>query len=211
MIWVVHPVSRSRIRILSFYPSRIPGSKRHRILDPGSGSATPKKTFVYIITKDYLPHVRITDKVPVIPGSSVRYCEFPVSSEKYDLVGRLLKAGEAPVLHTEEEEEEEEERRKYILKYLVANATLFIFLFHKLVLRGAVLRIRIRIRIRIHPKMSWIRNTGEEYILHTVILLGGCNGSVNVKWPGACCIDVIVVRVKVSSIEDLTRVISILI
>jgi hypothetical protein len=28
-------------------------------------------------------------------------------------VGRLLKAGEAPVLHTEEEEEEEE-RRKYI-------------------------------------------------------------------------------------------------
>jgi hypothetical protein len=29
-------------------------------------------------------------------------------------VGRLLKAGEAPVLHTEEEEEEEEEeRRKY--------------------------------------------------------------------------------------------------
>ncbi len=35
-------------------------------------------------------------------------------------MGRLLKAGEAPVLHTEEEEEEEEEeRRKYItVEYL---------------------------------------------------------------------------------------------
>jgi hypothetical protein len=34
MIWVVHPRSGSRIRILSFYPSRIQGSKRHRIPDP---------------------------------------------------------------------------------------------------------------------------------------------------------------------------------
>ncbi len=72
-----------------------------------------KKSFVYIVTKDYIPHLRIINKVPGIPGSSVRYCQFPVFSEKYDLVGRLLKAGEAPVLHTEEEEEEEE-RRKYI-------------------------------------------------------------------------------------------------
>ncbi len=45
MIRVVHP--GSRIRILTFYPSWIPdtgsriqGSKRHRIPDPGSGSAT---------------------------------------------------------------------------------------------------------------------------------------------------------------------------
>jgi hypothetical protein len=46
MIRVVHP--GSRIRILTFYPSRIPGPKRHRIPDPevkkapdpGSGSAT---------------------------------------------------------------------------------------------------------------------------------------------------------------------------
>jgi hypothetical protein len=37
MILVVHP--GSRIRILTFYPSRIPGSKSHRILDLGSGSA----------------------------------------------------------------------------------------------------------------------------------------------------------------------------
>jgi hypothetical protein len=66
-----------------------------------------------------IPHVRLIDKVPIpevpevqYPGSSVRNCQFPVFSEKYDLVGRLLKAGEAPVLHTEEEEEEEE-RRKY--------------------------------------------------------------------------------------------------
>ncbi len=32
MIRVVHP--GSRIRILTFYPSRIQGSKRHRIPDP---------------------------------------------------------------------------------------------------------------------------------------------------------------------------------
>jgi hypothetical protein len=32
MIWVVHP--GSGIRILTFYPSRIQGSKRHRIPDP---------------------------------------------------------------------------------------------------------------------------------------------------------------------------------
>ncbi len=58
------------------------------------------------------------DKVPDISGGSVRGLEFPIFSEKYDLVGRLLKAGEAPVLHTEEEEEEEE-RRKYItVEYL---------------------------------------------------------------------------------------------
>ncbi len=36
MIWGVHP--GSLIRILIFYPSRIQGSKRHRI--PGPGSAT---------------------------------------------------------------------------------------------------------------------------------------------------------------------------
>ncbi len=38
MIWVVHPGSGSR----NFYPSRILGSKRHQIPDPGSGSATLK-------------------------------------------------------------------------------------------------------------------------------------------------------------------------
>jgi hypothetical protein len=46
------PDPGSRIRILTFYPSRIPdpgsrgqkGSKRHRIPDPGSGSATLPKT-----------------------------------------------------------------------------------------------------------------------------------------------------------------------
>jgi hypothetical protein len=32
MIRVVHP--GSRIRMLTFYPSRIPGSRRHRIPDP---------------------------------------------------------------------------------------------------------------------------------------------------------------------------------
>ncbi len=32
--------SSSRNRILIFYPSRIPGSKRHRLPDPGSGFAT---------------------------------------------------------------------------------------------------------------------------------------------------------------------------
>jgi hypothetical protein len=34
MIQDVHPGSGSRIRILIFYPSRIFGSKRHRIPDP---------------------------------------------------------------------------------------------------------------------------------------------------------------------------------
>ncbi len=34
MIRVVRPESGSRIRILIFYPSRIPGSKSHRIPDP---------------------------------------------------------------------------------------------------------------------------------------------------------------------------------
>ncbi len=34
----VHP--GFRIRMMTFYPSRIQGSKRHRITDPGSGSAT---------------------------------------------------------------------------------------------------------------------------------------------------------------------------
>jgi hypothetical protein len=38
MIRVVHP--GSRIRMLTFYPSRIRGSKRNPIPDPGSGSAT---------------------------------------------------------------------------------------------------------------------------------------------------------------------------
>jgi hypothetical protein len=33
MIQDVHPGSGSRIRILVIYPSRIPGSKRHRISD----------------------------------------------------------------------------------------------------------------------------------------------------------------------------------
>jgi hypothetical protein len=45
MIWVFHPGSGSRIRILTFYTSWIPildlgsriqGSNRHRITDPGS-------------------------------------------------------------------------------------------------------------------------------------------------------------------------------
>ncbi len=40
MIRVVHPESGFRTRILTFYPSRIPGSKRHQFPDPGSGSAT---------------------------------------------------------------------------------------------------------------------------------------------------------------------------
>jgi hypothetical protein len=49
MIQVFHPGSESRIWILTFYLSRIPildprsriqGSKRHRIPDPGSGFAT---------------------------------------------------------------------------------------------------------------------------------------------------------------------------
>jgi hypothetical protein len=34
------PGCSSRIRMLTFYPSRIQGSKKHRIPDPGSGSAT---------------------------------------------------------------------------------------------------------------------------------------------------------------------------
>jgi hypothetical protein len=34
MIRDVHPGSESRILILIFYPSRIPGSKKHRIPDP---------------------------------------------------------------------------------------------------------------------------------------------------------------------------------
>ncbi len=38
----------SQIRILIFYPSRIPRSKRHRIPDPGSGSATLKNTKWFI-------------------------------------------------------------------------------------------------------------------------------------------------------------------
>jgi hypothetical protein len=58
MIRVVHPGSRSRIRILTFYPSRIQGLKGHRIpdLDPQrcrnelrtlfvAVSQTPEKTF----------------------------------------------------------------------------------------------------------------------------------------------------------------------
>jgi hypothetical protein len=49
MIWVFHPESGSRIRILTFYPSRIlilyprcriQGSKRPLSPDPGSGFAT---------------------------------------------------------------------------------------------------------------------------------------------------------------------------
>jgi hypothetical protein len=32
MIWVVHP--GPQIRMLTFYPSRLQGSKRHRIPDP---------------------------------------------------------------------------------------------------------------------------------------------------------------------------------
>jgi hypothetical protein len=39
------PGCSSRIRILIFYPSRIQGSKRHRIPDPGSGSATLEELF----------------------------------------------------------------------------------------------------------------------------------------------------------------------
>jgi hypothetical protein len=38
------PGCSSRIRILDFYPSRIPGSKRRRFPDPRSGSATLIKT-----------------------------------------------------------------------------------------------------------------------------------------------------------------------
>ncbi len=34
---------------------------------------------------------------------------FPIISEKYELVGRLLKAGEEPVLPTEEEDDDEED------------------------------------------------------------------------------------------------------
>jgi hypothetical protein len=40
MILVVHP--RSRIRILTFYPSRIQGSKRHRIPDPDPQHCLPR-------------------------------------------------------------------------------------------------------------------------------------------------------------------------
>ncbi len=38
----------SQVRILIFYQSRIPGSKRHRIPDPGSGSTTLKNTKWFI-------------------------------------------------------------------------------------------------------------------------------------------------------------------
>ena len=40
MIRVVHPGSRIRMLTFSHPGSRIPGSKRHPIPDPGSGSAT---------------------------------------------------------------------------------------------------------------------------------------------------------------------------
>jgi hypothetical protein len=52
MIRVVHPEFRTRIRMLTFsYPgSRIQGSKRHPIPDPGSGSATLVKGQFTILT-----------------------------------------------------------------------------------------------------------------------------------------------------------------
>jgi hypothetical protein len=46
MIRVYHPGSRSQIRILIFYLSRIQGSKSNRIPYPGSGSATLFSRFV---------------------------------------------------------------------------------------------------------------------------------------------------------------------
>ncbi len=41
------PDCSSRIRILIFYPSLIQGSQRHRIPDPGSGSATLPMALVF--------------------------------------------------------------------------------------------------------------------------------------------------------------------
>ncbi len=43
MIWVVHPGSGYWIRILTFYPSRIPDPGIEKAPDPGSGSATLSK------------------------------------------------------------------------------------------------------------------------------------------------------------------------
>jgi hypothetical protein len=42
MIRVVHP--RSRLRMLTFYPCRIQGSKRHPIRDPGSATLIRSKS-----------------------------------------------------------------------------------------------------------------------------------------------------------------------
>ena len=47
------PGCSSRIRMLTFYPSRIPGSKRHRIPDPRSGSAT-LSFYAYFFLKVHL-------------------------------------------------------------------------------------------------------------------------------------------------------------
>jgi hypothetical protein len=38
MIWDVHPGSGSRIRILIYYPSRIPDAEIQKAPDPGSGT-----------------------------------------------------------------------------------------------------------------------------------------------------------------------------
>jgi hypothetical protein len=49
MIRVVHLGSRSRIRILIFYPSRIPDPGVKKALDPGSGSGTLEKQQGYAL------------------------------------------------------------------------------------------------------------------------------------------------------------------
>ncbi len=46
MTRVVYPGSGSRIRILIFYPSRIPGSKRHRIPDPNPHDCLPPSSLL---------------------------------------------------------------------------------------------------------------------------------------------------------------------
>jgi hypothetical protein len=44
---------------LDFYPSRIQGSKKHRISDPGSGSATLEKRKLVLIIKNLLQNLYV--------------------------------------------------------------------------------------------------------------------------------------------------------
>jgi hypothetical protein len=66
MIQVVHP--GSRIRILTFYPSRIPGPGIKKAPDPGSGSATLTLTSV----ADPGCLSRIADLNCLHPGSQIQ-------------------------------------------------------------------------------------------------------------------------------------------
>ncbi len=91
MIWDVHPGSGSRIRILIFYPSRIPDPGVKKALDPGSATLATRILIIIMVM------ISVADPDPgsgigclLAPGSGIRNRFIPDPGSQTHIFESLL-------------------------------------------------------------------------------------------------------------------------